>query len=167
VAENAVAELIFFARAACRHARRVDNHMHRTRWLFLVVLLWACSPWASAQHIIAFGVHRAADCEPVTRPLIDKLHGIGYPREWTIVVACTASIANRLQRKGDARRTVTAFTNLRQRLTAINRELFLKAAPLQGTSQPTARAVLRHEHGHIVCACADEHMADKIEGPEK
>jgi hypothetical protein len=127
-------------------------------------MLCACSLSATAQNILVAGVERPAQCDTLTGQLITKLKGIGYPQNWTIVVACTRSAWDQLRSRANALHTITAFTNLEQRLTVINGEILRRPFPLPGTSHKNARDILRHEHGHILCACGDELRADKIEG---
>jgi len=59
---------------------------------------------------------------------------------------------------------VTAFTNLKGRLTVLNGMIYLQPVPLRGTNQRTPKSVLQHELGHILCKCSDEAKADKTAG---
>lgn len=127
----------------------------------LLLLSTALSATLQAQRIVVLGVPAADMCAFATNPLIEDLKGIGFPKDWTIAVACTPAIWERLQRKRDDFNTVTAFTNLKGRLTVLNGTIYLEPVPLQGTRHWTPRIVLRHELGHILCNCDDEAKADK------
>jgi len=113
-----------------------------------------------AQKIVVVGVHTADMCAFATKPLIRDLKGIGFPKDWTIVVACTPDVWERLRRKGDAFNTVTAFTYVESRNTVLNGAIYQQSLPLQGTVHLTPRSVLEHELGHILCNCDDEAKAD-------
>jgi hypothetical protein len=117
-----------------------------------------------AQHILVAGVKQAADCHFAVAPLIEDLNGIGFPEDWTIVVACTPVMWEQLRRKGDGFRTNTAFTNLAGRLTVVNAEIYRESLPLRGTTHWSPKLVLEHEHGHVVCRCNDERRADRAAG---
>jgi hypothetical protein len=80
---------------------------------------------------------------------------IAYPKDWTVVVACSDSDWQYLQRKADAMSTKHAFTNVRGKTTVIRGELFLN--PLIGRS---VRLMLLHELGHIACQCWNEDTAE-------
>lgn len=121
----------------------------------------ALSGMLQAQKIVVLGVPTAEMCTVATKPLLEDLKGIDFPKDWTIAVACTPAIWERLQRKRDDFNTVTAFTNLKGRLTVLNGTIYLEAGPLRGTSHWTPRSVLQHELGHILCNCSDEAKADK------
>jgi len=114
-----------------------------------------------AQKIVVLGVSAADMCAFATKPLIEDLKGIDFPKDWTIAVACTPAIWERLQRQRDDFNTVTAFTNLKGHLTVLNGRIYLEPVPLRGTWHWTPRRVLRHELGHILCNCDDEAKADK------
>jgi hypothetical protein len=117
-----------------------------------------------AQRIVVLGVSTADMCTFATKPLIQDLKDISFPKDWTIAVACTPAIWERLQRKRDDFNTVTAFTNLKGRLTVLNGIIYLQPLPLRGTNHWTPKIVLKHEHGHILCNCDDEAKADKAAG---
>ena len=113
-----------------------------------------------AQKIVVVGA-TPDQCTFATKPLIQDLKGITFPKDWTIAVTCTSATWERLRRKRDDLNTVTAFTNLRGRLTVLNGAIYLQSIPLQGTVHWTPRSVLKHEYGHILCNCDDEARADK------
>jgi hypothetical protein len=119
---------------------------------------------AHAQRILVAGVKQPADCQFATAPLIKDLRGIGFPRDWTIVVACNPIEWQKLQRKGDAFGTNTAYTNLDGRITVVNAEIYRESLLLHGTTHSTPKLVLEHEHGHVVCQCNDEGQADRAAG---
>jgi hypothetical protein len=121
----------------------------------------ALSGMLQAQKIVVLGVPTVDKCAFATKPLIQDLKGISFPKDWTIAVACTQAIWDRLQRKRDDFNTVTAFTNLKGRLTVLNGAIYLQPVPLPGTNHWTPRSVLTHELGHILCNCDDEAKADK------
>jgi hypothetical protein len=115
----------------------------------------------SAQKILVVGVNRVASCEFATQPLVHDLVGLGYPRDWTIVVACTKIVWQELQHRADAQQTETAFTSLDHRMTVLNGEIYRESLPLRWTTHRTPRLVLKHEAGHILCRCPDEDAADR------
>jgi hypothetical protein len=119
---------------------------------------------AQAQKVLVAGARTTAECDYAVIPLVTDLKGIGFPNDWTVVVACTSTVWNYLQTKADARGTHTAFTNLLGRVTVINGAMYLESLPLAGTMHPTPRLVLEHEHGHILCECNDEREADRAAG---
>lgn len=80
---------------------------------------------------------------------------IAYPKDCTVVVACSDSDWQYLQRKADAMGTKHAFTNVKGRTTVIRGEMFLN--PLIGRS---VRLTLLHEWGHIACQCGNEDTAE-------
>jgi hypothetical protein len=128
--------------------------------LFSILLLPIFLPSLYAQQILVLGVKQAASCRFATRPLIADLEATPYPNDWTIVVACTRLAWEQLQRRADAMQTHTAFTNLRNRITAINGEIYRDALPLQNTVHHFPRLVLQHELGHVLCQCNRESEAD-------
>jgi hypothetical protein len=128
-----------------------------------ILTLWL-SLLASAQRVLVAGVKHPADCEFATAPLIKDLRGIGFPRDWTIVVACNPIMWQKLQRKGNAFGTHTAYTNLAGRVTVVNAEIYRESLPLRGSTHSTPKLVLEHEHGHVVCQCNDEAEADRAAG---
>jgi hypothetical protein len=80
-----------------------------------------------------------------------------YPRDWTVVIACSDSDWHYLQRRADALGTRDAFTNIKGKTTFIRGELF--SNPPIGRP---ARLVLLHELGHITCRCGNEDMAENF-----
>ena len=114
-----------------------------------------------AQKIVVLGVPTSDMCVFATKPLIQDLKGIGFPKDWTIAVACPPAVWERLQRKRDDFNTVTAFTNLKSRFTVLNGTIDLQPLPLRATNHWTPRSVLEQERGPILCNCADEANADK------
>jgi hypothetical protein len=80
---------------------------------------------------------------------------IAYPKDWTVVVACSDSDWQYLQCKADAMGTKHAFTNVKGRTTVIRGEMLLN--PLIGRS---VRLILLHELGHIACQCGNEDTAE-------
>jgi hypothetical protein len=134
--------------------------------LFAILLL-LCLPLAMrAQQILTLGVKQPASCRFATGPLIADLERVRYPKDWTIVVACTRTMWEQLQRKADAQQTKTGFTDLQNHITAINGEIYRATLPLQGTSHRFPRLVLKHEQGHILCRCSQELEADRAAGIE-
>ena len=113
-----------------------------------------------AQKIVVVGA-TPDQCAFATKPLIRDLKGIGFPKDWTIAVACTPNAWESLRRKGDFLNTVTAFTYMGSRTTVLNGAIYQQSLPLQGTIHRTPRSVLEHEYGHILCDCDDEAKADK------
>jgi hypothetical protein len=116
---------------------------------------------AHTQRIVVAGVKHPADCQFATAPLIKDLRGIGFPRDWTIVIACNRIMWEKLQRNGDAFGTTTAYTNLVGRITVVNAKIYRESLPLRGTVHSTPKLVLEHEHGHLLCQCNDEGQADR------
>jgi hypothetical protein len=125
--------------------------------LLVSVVLFSPLP---AQKIVVLGA-TPDSCIFATKPLIQDLKGIAFPEDWTIAVACTPIIWERLQRKRGDFNTVTAFTNLEGRLTVLNGAIYLEQIPLRGTNHWTPKTALQHEFGHILCKCSDEAKADK------
>ena len=82
---------------------------------------------------------------------------VAYPKDWTIVIACSDAEWNFLQRKADAFDTHHAFTNFKGKMTIVRGDIFLN--PEMGRSPAF---ILLHELGHIDCACNDENRADKF-----
>ncbi len=117
-----------------------------------------------SQTILVAGVLRPEKCAFATKPMIQDLKGIGFPHDWTFVVACSSTAWEKLQRKGNVFGTNTAFTNLKGRMTILNGKIYQQSLPLCGTSHRTPKSVLRHEYGHIVCKCNDEARADEAAG---
>lgn len=93
---------------------------------------------------------------PVAVQIINHLP-TPYPRDWTVVIACSDSDWHYLQRKADALGTSDAFTNIKGKTTVIRGELFLNP-PI---GRP-ARLVLLHELGHITCQCGNEDTAENF-----
>jgi hypothetical protein len=91
----------------------------RPHAMVLLSFLSVATP-TQAQKIFVAGVKRATDCEFATKPLIHDLQAVRYPHDWNIVVACNEAVWQKLQRKADAQRTDTAFTNIRHRITVLN-----------------------------------------------
>lgn len=133
--------------------------------LTCILLLWVILSGAvQAQNIYVVGVSRPDLCAFATKPLIQDLNGIGFPKDWTFAVACNETAWKGLQRKWDTFGTATAFTNLEGRITILNGTIYLQSLPLRGTIHRTPRIVLEHEYGHLLCNCADEAKADKAAG---
>ena len=120
-----------------------------------------------AQQIFVAGTKTVAQCDYAVRPLVSDLNAIGFPRDWTFVVACTPFMWDHLRAKADARATQTAFTNVAGRITVVNGAIYLEPLPLHGTAHRTPRMVLQHERGHILCNCGDEREADRFVFDEK
>ena len=130
-------------------------------------ILLACAALSGtllSQSIVVVGVRPPDICAFATKPLIQDMKGIGFPKDWTIVVACTPIVWETLQRKADALNTLTAFTNMEGRITVLNGAIYRQSLPLEGTLHRTPRSVLEHEYGHILCNCDDEAKADKAAG---
>jgi hypothetical protein len=135
----------------------------RNRFRLMCILL-SLAASAQAQKVVVAGVSTAGQCQYALAPLLSDLNVIGFPGDWTIVVACTPGVWNYIQAKADARATRTAFTNLNGHITVVNAAIYLEPLPLRGTTHRTPRLVLLHERGHIVCGCADEIKADEAAG---
>ena len=135
--------------------------MKKSLWLSCILLVFVQSTFAK---VLVAGVKDAAACSYATEPLTEDLKDIGFPKDWTIVVACDQLVWEKLQRKGDAFRTSTAFTNLAGHITVVNGAIYLQMFPLRGTRYSTPKEVLEHENGHIRCKCNDEGKADKAAG---
>ena len=88
---------------------------------------------------------------------------VPYPVDWTIIVACNQVAWKQVQQKADALQTNTAFTNLRDRITVINGDIYLAVLPLPGAHR-NPKIILQHEAGHIICNCDNEDMADVAGG---
>ena len=130
-----------------------------------ILPLWVIlSGTLQCQNIFVVGVSKPDRCAFATKPLIQDLNGIGFPKDWTFAVACSQTAWRALQRKWDTFGTGTAFTNLEGRITILNGTIYLQSLPLRGTIHRTPRIVLEHEYGHIICRCADEAKADKAAG---
>ena len=82
---------------------------------------------------------------------------VAYPKDWTIVIACSDGTWNYLQRKADAVDTHHAFTNYAGKMTVVRGSIFLN--PEMGR---TPAFILLHELGHIDCACNDESRAERF-----
>jgi hypothetical protein len=133
----------------------------------LAILLLSLFPLSSpAQQVLVIGVKTPDRCRFATAPLMADLATVHYPKDWTIVVACTPAVWDQLQRKADARQTNTGFTNLDNHITAINGEIYRAVLPLRDTAHGVPRLVLRHEQGHILCHCTREEEADRAAGIE-
>lgn len=129
--------------------------------LFTILLLSISPLSIEAQQILVLGVKQPASCRFATRPLIADLETTPYPKDWTIVVACTRLAWEQLQRKADAMQTNTGFTNLQKRITAINGEIYRETLPLREAARRSPGLVLQHELGHILCQCNRESDADR------
>jgi len=68
----------------------------------ILLLFAAYSSTLQAQKIWAVGVSSPDECAFASTSLIRDLKGIGFPQDWTFVVACTATSWERLQRQGSA-----------------------------------------------------------------
>ena len=132
--------------------------------LAAILLLFALSIASCAQSVYVAGVKQVSDCEFATRPLIADLQELRYPKEWKILVACNRLVWERLKQNADALETNTAFTNLSRHVTVLNGEIYREMLPLHGTDHRTPQLVLKHELGHIICACASEDRADRVAG---
>lgn len=138
--------------------------MNPFRLRCILLLSVVLSSTVHGQKIFVVGVSRPDTCAFATRPLIQDLNGVGFPKDWTIVVACNPTAWEELQRKADAFGTSTAFTNVRGNITILNGTIYLQSLPLSGTTHRTPRMVLKHEYGHLVCQCRDEGKADSAGG---
>jgi len=135
--------------------------MNPFRLRCILLLSVVLSSTVQGQEIFVVGVSRPDACAFATKPLIQDLNGLGFPKDWTFAVACTPTAWEELQRKGNAFGTSTAFTNVRGRITILNGTIYLESLPLRGTTHRTPRMVLKHEYGHLVCQCGDEGKADR------
>jgi hypothetical protein len=97
---------------------------------------------------------KACSALPIAVRVINALP-TAYPKDWTIVVACSEMDWQYLQCKGDAHDTNHAFTNLKGKITVVRGDMFLN--PEMGRPP---RMVLLHELGHITCNCGDEGKAE-------
>lgn len=134
--------------------------MKKSKGLFVILALTLPLGSAFAQKIQVAGVKKAMDCELVTRPLLADLPAVGFPEDWTIIVACNQEVWRLLQRRANATLTNTAFTQVENRITVINGMMYMETLPLKGSTHATPLAVLKHEHGHILCNCNDERKAN-------
>lgn len=132
--------------------------------LSCILLFFMLPVAAPAQKIVVAGVKEAADCAFAAHPLQADLRTAHFPADWTFVLACTPIVWEKLQRMADAFETNTGFTNLQGRITVLNGRIYLEMPPLSGTTHPTAKLILQHEHGHILCGCNDEWKADRAAG---
>jgi hypothetical protein len=132
--------------------------------LSCILLFFMLPVAAPAQKIVVAGVKAVADCAFAAHPLQADLRTTHFPADWTFVLACTPIVWEKLQRTADALETNTGFTNVQGRITVLNARIYLEMPPLSGTTHPTARLILRHEHGHILCGCNDEWKADRAAG---
>jgi hypothetical protein len=78
-----------------------------------------------------------------------------YPKNWTLVIACSENDWQSLRRKADAMQTNNAFTNLEHRITIIHGQIFLDPPQFR-----PAQLILLHELGHISCQCDNEDKAE-------
>jgi len=131
----------------------------KTLLLVLSILTLFVTP-ANAQKVFVAGTKTVAECEYAVRPLVSDVDAIGFPSDWTFVVACTPDMWDYFRDRADARATQTAFTNLAGRITVVNGAIYLQPLPLRGTLHRTPRSVLQHERGHLFCNCGDEWKAD-------
>ena len=119
----------------------------------ILTLLIAAIP-ASAANV--FTTSKSCAALPIAVQTINQLPA-AYPKDWTIVIACSDAEWNFLQRKADAFDTHHAFTNFKGKMTVVRGDIFLN--PEMGRSPAF---ILLHELGHIDCACNDENRADKF-----
>ena len=117
---------------------------------------------ATGQKVFVAGTKTVAECDYAVRPLVSDVIAVGFPRDWSLVVACTPAMWEHLRARADARATQTAFTNLAGRITVVNGAIYLEPLPLRGTVHRTPRIVLQHERGHIFCNCGEEWKADRF-----
>jgi hypothetical protein len=108
-----------------------------------------------ASAVNVYSTSKACAALPLAVQTINSLP-TAYPKDWSIVVACSDSDWKYLQRKGDAFDTNHAFTNLKGKMTVVRGDVLLN--PPMGRP---AKLILLHELGHITCQCGDE---DKAEG---
>jgi hypothetical protein len=111
----------------------------------------------SASHLLANGVLVSREKCPAQPLALETIYSLGsaYPKDWTIVVACSDADWEFLQRKADAFETDHAFTNFQGKITVIRGEVFLNPPQFR-----PARLILLHELGHIVCHCDSEDRAE-------
>lgn len=93
---------------------------------------------------------------PALDPAISHINRVPFPDGWTIIIACTDTQWEMLQRKADAQATKHAFTNLKARMTVVHGSMFIE----KSVARP-ARRVLLHEIGHVQCGCNDESRAER------
>ena len=129
--------------------------------LVCILLLSMLPSSMQAQRILVVGVRQRTECEFATRPLQADLRKVSFPKDWTLLVACNSVAWQNLRRRADALQTNTAFTNMAGHLTVLNGAIYRDMPPLRGTAFLTPSGVLKHELGHIVCACNDEFQADR------
>ncbi len=129
--------------------------------LVCILLLSMLPSSGQAQRILVVGVRQKADCEFATRPLQADLRQVSFPGNWTLLVACNFIAWQNLRRRADALQTNTAFTNLPGHLTVLNGAIYREMPPLKGSHFLTPASVLKHELGHIICACGDEARANR------
>ena len=58
---------------------------------------------ANAQRVFVAGTKTVAECDYAVRPLVSDVNAIGFPSDWTFVVACTPSIWDYFRDRADAR----------------------------------------------------------------
>jgi hypothetical protein len=122
-------------------------------------LLWILAPLCVVGRAHAVSVlitRKSCAALPVAVHIINHLP-TAYPRDWTVVIACSDSDWHYLQGEADAFGTRDAFTNIKGKTTVIRGELFLN--PPIGRPAPL---VLLHELGHITCQCGNEDTAENF-----
>lgn len=75
--------------------------MTKSKGLFVILALTLPLGSASAQKIQVASVNKASDCELATHPLLADLPAVGFPKDWTIVVACNQEVWRLLQLRGN------------------------------------------------------------------
>jgi hypothetical protein len=120
----------------------------------LACIFAALAMVSQAHAVSVFTTNKTCAALPVAVQTINALP-TAYPKNWTIVIACSDAEWEYMQRKGDAHDTNHAFTNLKGKTTVVRGSIF--TSPEMGRP---ARLTLLHELGHITCNCGDEGKAE-------
>jgi hypothetical protein len=126
--------------------------MKKFLWLSCIVSSLAAPAFATILYVA--GVKTVESCAFATKPLLEIVTPLGYPRDWRIIIACTDGDWWDIVRHYDATISLSAFTIRDAKVTVINARIFREK--IYSGPQHT----LRHELGHIVCNAKSEEVAE-------
>jgi len=126
----------------------------------LAAIIAALVNTVSAANIVALGVNKPADC-PALRPLLEDLKAVQFPNNWTVYVACSDVVWQKIIQREDVEGlTSVGITDRVHKLTIINGAMYSPLFSFDRQVQRTPVRILKHELGHIICDSRKEDVAD-------
>ncbi|HEY1247766.1 MAG TPA: hypothetical protein VGE97_02140 [Nitrososphaera sp.] len=128
----------------------------------LAAIIAALVNSVSAVNVIALGVNKPADCAALA-PLLEDMKTVQFPNNWTIYIACSDVVWQRIIQREDVEGLTSAgITDRVHKLTIINGAVYSPLFSFDRQVQKTPMRILKHELGHITCDSRKEDVANSF-----